>query len=985
MKRIIAFLLLTVMLAASLASCVTNMREDPLAKPPVKESGTAESSGTVESGEQTTGEAGTTEEVTPAPESTRSPETTKAPETTKSPETTKTLETTSNPGETTSEGTSGSSSDVTNSPETTKTPDETTKSPETTKAPETECLHTSTKTTGQKNATCSAEGYTGDKVCSSCGKTLETGTKTEKLPHTEKLSGNKDATCSAEGYTGDKVCSVCSAVLVKGSVISKLSHTEETKGRIEPTCSSEGYTGDKVCTVCKATFGKGSAIPKSAHDLKAIGSSSVKLCSLCRAIDQGKRDALDISTLGSSYGYYAFESDPKGQALMTMYDRILASAVEFTFDYSKNPSDARVAVIPFSDLGLTFEELLSVIVVLKHDNPVLYWIPTSFNYEDSSYTLMCAEEYKSGAVRQAANKLIADKLAAIKLDETSAYNIALALHDIILKGMTYANNKDTGKPEEAIWAHNVLGFFEKGTGVCETYGRTFSLMLNYFGIENIPVAGVAEGEDHLWNMVKMDNGEWYWFDLTWDDSYAGGIGGGWKWGVDYHYFCIRDNDDINWQEGGWSGETKPFSATRTAFTNSTHGPKYLYKLPETAKKEFSAPGVLLVNKMFEAGDYTLLLAGYRAVDIMNVKGSGAVSIPQFISHKGIGYEVISIGSTNEPKTTGPYLFSYVINEGITSVELPKSLIFIWDHAFSCPTLESITVASDNPKFTSLDGVLFTKSLYTLIAYPTGSPRKTYAVPDATVNLAYGAFGLWDKPIALESFTLGKNVDGLSMASWGSPYLDKEPEGGFGGNSVGNGLFDIYRRLSGKKELIIHPENKMFHIRDNGVYAIYENINMLFLVLGENTEELYLGEDVYRISTVSSSGSVIDECLTIKNITVHPSNPYMFAKDGVLYDKRSKEIIAFAKSYDGTVTISDEISEIREWAFFKAKNIRAMHIGTNIRKIGSSVFRHCESLRDVYYAGSQSEWNAMISDPAERFYGVGEVTVHCSDGDIKYNY
>lgn len=50
------------------------------------------------------------------------------------------------------------------------------------------------------------------------------------------LQGVKEATCTAEGYTGDKVCSICGKVVEQGKVIEKLAHDYK----------------DGVCTVCGA-------------------------------------------------------------------------------------------------------------------------------------------------------------------------------------------------------------------------------------------------------------------------------------------------------------------------------------------------------------------------------------------------------------------------------------------------------------------------------------------------------------------------------------------------------------------------------------------------------------------------------------------------------------------------------------------------------------------------------------------------------------
>lgn len=50
-----------------------------------------------------------------------------------------------------------------------------------------------------------------------------------------ELINAKDASCSAEGYTGDLVCSDCGVVIEEGEAIAKIEHT---------------YNAEGICTVC---------------------------------------------------------------------------------------------------------------------------------------------------------------------------------------------------------------------------------------------------------------------------------------------------------------------------------------------------------------------------------------------------------------------------------------------------------------------------------------------------------------------------------------------------------------------------------------------------------------------------------------------------------------------------------------------------------------------------------------------------------------
>jgi len=72
------------------------------------------------------------------------------------------------------------------------------------------CTDTATKLVGKADASCIKEGYTGDKVCVTCGEVVEYGKPISKTAHkyTQKL--DKKATLSANGYITN-TCSVCSA------------------------------------------------------------------------------------------------------------------------------------------------------------------------------------------------------------------------------------------------------------------------------------------------------------------------------------------------------------------------------------------------------------------------------------------------------------------------------------------------------------------------------------------------------------------------------------------------------------------------------------------------------------------------------------------------------------------------------------------------------------------------------------------------------
>ena len=76
---------------------------------------------------------------------------------------------------------------------------------------------------------------------------------------------------------------------------------------------------------------------------------------------------------------------------------------------------------------------------------------------------------------------------------------------------------------------------------------------------------------------------------------------------------------------------------------------------------------------------------------------------------------------------------------LTSVAFPASLTSIGYYAFKdCDALTNLTVDEGNPAFASRDNVLYSKSLDTLVCYPTGA-NKEVVIPDMVCSVREGAF------------------------------------------------------------------------------------------------------------------------------------------------------------------------------------------------------------------------------------------------------
>lgn len=126
--------------------------------------------------------------------------------------------------------------------------------------------HQHTEIRNKKEATCKAEGYTGDMYCKDCGEKLSDGKTIAKTTEHTWDAGKvtKAATCTEKGvktYT----CTVCGATKTEEIAATGHQHTE-VRNKVEATCTKEGYSGDTYCTDCGTKLSSGTEIAKKAHE-----------------------------------------------------------------------------------------------------------------------------------------------------------------------------------------------------------------------------------------------------------------------------------------------------------------------------------------------------------------------------------------------------------------------------------------------------------------------------------------------------------------------------------------------------------------------------------------------------------------------------------------------------------------------------------------------------------------------------------------------
>ena len=141
------------------------------------------------------------------------------------------------------------------------------------------------------------------------------------------------------------------------------------------------------------------------------------------------------------------------------------------------------------------------------------------------------------------------------------------------------------------------------------------------------------------------------------------------------------------------------------------------------------------------------------VTYSTIKYESDIIIPSIVTDCGSDYNVVGIGSDafrncyNVTSVTIPESVTYIKERAfeytwLTSITIPSSVKSITGNPFGyCSSLADFEVETNNPAYTAIDGVLFSKDTKTIVAYPAGKVKtqKIYDIPDFVATIQPGAF------------------------------------------------------------------------------------------------------------------------------------------------------------------------------------------------------------------------------------------------------
>ena len=286
---------------------------------------------------------------------------------------------------------------------------------------------------------------------------------------------------------------------------------------------------------------------------------------------------------------------------------------------------------------------------------------------------------------------------------------------------------------------------------------------------------------------------------------------------------------------------------------------------------------------------------------------------------------------------------------LTSITILNSVTSIGDDAFyNCTSLTSVTIPDS---VTSIGNSAFycCRSLTSV------------TIPDSVTSIGDSAF---NDCRSLTSVTIGKSVTSIGEATFcecTSLISVTIPDSV---TSIGNFAFSHCLSLTS----VTIPNG----VTSIGVYAFTDCRSLTSITIPDSVTSIgdyaFCGCTSLTSATIGNSVTSIgkytfDGCTSLTDVTIG---------NGVT----SIGSYAFYYCRFTSVTIPNSVTSIGDWVFYNCQRLTSVTIPNSVTSIGDSAFRYCTRLKDVYYTGSQSEWNKI---------NIGSDNQCLTNATIHYNW
>ncbi len=386
-------------------------------------------------------------------------------------------------------------------------------------------------------------------------------------------------------------------------------------------------------------------------------------------------------------------------------------------------------------------------------------------------------------------------------------------------------------------------------------------------------------------------------------------------------------------------------------------------------------GLLTISGQGEMTDYDWDASPfYGRKDIRNIViGSGVTTIGANVFNECGAVEsvvipdsVVSIGDDafyycrNLEEVTIPErvvslgLDAFMGCTALTEVTIPESVEQIGNSAFmGCTSLEEITVAAGNPAYQSIRGALLTGDGTELICCPAGKSG-AYVIPEGVVRI--GDYALVECK-NLTDVTIPASVTEIGCTAFGYCEQLAEIRIPAGVNTIGNQAFEGCLSL---REIQVSEDNPYFQSVD-GILMNRLRTELL------RCPPMKTGAYVIPEGVKNIASGAFECCTGLTGVTIPVSVTEIGSS--AFYDCQGLTSMVVPKG----------VSAIASNTFIGC-GLKSIYLPESITEIRGFAFSGCNALTDVYFGGTEAQWNEIEIDAFEND-PLLNAEVHCDVPDF----
>ena len=309
---------------------------------------------------------------------------------------------------------------------------------------------------------------------------------------------------------------------------------------------------------------------------------------------------------------------------------------------------------------------------------------------------------------------------------------------------------------------------------------------------------------------------------------------------------------------------------------------------------------------------------------------------------------------------------FFADEALVAIYVPESVLEITTDGWSAASnFASISISPNNTVYASLDGVLYSKDLTTLIKYPVAKVGATFDIPAGVTTIGFGAFA---NATNLTSVNIPASVQTIETSAFQSCSALTSITIPDGVTTISGGVFANCRSLSSinlPESIASIEENAFGYCESLTSFTVPSGVTSIPKDAFSNCKSL---ADIKLHDKITTIGPrAFYQCTALKQITI----PHSVTR---IYDR------AFSLTSLESVVIPFGITTIYEGTFQNCHFLASITIPESVTTIEDCAFAECKALTNIVFQGTVKQWDKVKKIGSWRAF-VPTKNVTCSDGTV----